>query len=450
MSSVVDIIIAKRDGHNLPPSIIRSFIADYTAGNVPDYQMSAFLMACFLNGMNDDEAFALADAMLHSGAVLDLSDISGIKVDKHSTGGVGDKISLILAPVVAAAGVPVPMISGRGLGHTGGTLDKLEAIPGFRTDLNLDDYRRQLADIGLVLIGQTKEIAPADKKIYALRDVTGTVEFIPFIAASIMSKKLAEGIDALVLDVKWGSGAFMKTVEKARELAERLVGIGEQFGKKTVALLTNMNEPLGRAIGTWPETAESIACLKGADVPDVMELVLALSGEMICLGGKASTPTEGRQVAAEMIASGKALAKFREVVDAQGGDVSAIDDHEARSRKMKSLDVVAPAGMRGIVQSIDSYALGKVAVGVGAGRAAVDDVIDPLAGITLLVKSGESVEPGRLVARLHGEVIATDPERAKNMADALLAAYTCGEAPVRQHPLIADRLADGRWQNHGA
>lgn len=448
--SPVDLIIAKRNAEAIDPDALRKLIRDYTNDVVPDYQMSAFLMAAFLNGMNDDEAFALADEMLRSGAVLDLSDIPGLKVDKHSTGGVGDKISLILAPVVAAAGVPVPMISGRGLGHTGGTLDKLEAIPGFRTDLNLDQYRRQLAELGLVLIGQTKEIAPADKKLYALRDVTGTVEFIPFIAASIMSKKLAEGIDALVLDVKWGSGAFMKTKEQARLLAERLVGIGEKFGKRSVALLTDMNEPLGYAIGTWPETAESIDCLHGRDVPDVMSLVYSLAGEMICLGGKAPTPSEGRTVAQEMIESGKALAKFREVVSAQGGDAGVLEDSARRSAMMASLDVVAPATMNGTIQSIDSYGLGKVAVGLGAGRTAVDDEIDPLAGITLLAKSGDVVQPGQVIARVHGDVVNRDPTRAGQLSASLIGCYRIGSAGVEPRQLIVDRFADGQWVGENA
>lgn len=275
--NVVDLIRTKRDGGHLDPAQIHALIESYTAGDVPDYQMSAFLMASFLNGMSDDEAVALTDAMLASGERIDLSSVPGIKVDKHSTGGVGDKVSLILAPLVASCGIPVPMISGRGLGHTGGTLDKLESIPGFSTDMDSKAYREQLERIGIVMIGQTEDIAPADRKLYALRDVTGTVEFIPFITASIMSKKLAEGCDALVLDVKFGSGAFKSEEAMAITLAEKLVAIGERFGKKTVAWMTDMSSPLGHAIGNWPEMEESIACLRGKDVPDLMEVTLMLA-----------------------------------------------------------------------------------------------------------------------------------------------------------------------------
>ena len=296
----VSLITQKRDGYSVAPDDIASLVGAYTAGEVPDYQMSAFVMAAFLQGLNDEEAAALTDAMLHSGTVLDLSGTQGIKVDKHSTGGVGDKVSLILAPIVASQGVPVPMVSGRGLGHTGGTLDKLESIPGFRTDLSMEAYKQQLEDIGIVLIGQTKEMAPADRKLYALRDVTGTVESIPLIAASIMSKKLAEGIDALVLDVKCGRGAFMKTEADARTLAETLVAIGDDHDTPTVALLTDMNAPLGRAVGNWPEVAESVACLRGEhDDTPLMEVTYALAGEMLALGGVADTPEAGRQQARE-------------------------------------------------------------------------------------------------------------------------------------------------------
>ncbi|NBB73664.1 MAG: thymidine phosphorylase, partial [Bacteroidetes bacterium] len=313
----VTLLAAKRDGHSLSPDAIHQLVHGYTAGAVPDYQMSAFLMAAFLNGLDREEAAALTDAMLHSGTVLNLSATPGTKVDKHSTGGVGDKVSLILAPIVASCGVPVPMVSGRGLGHTGGTLDKLESIPGFRTDLSLDEYKAQLDDIGIVLIGQTDEMAPADRKLYALRDVTATVESIPLIAASIMSKKLAEGIDALVLDVKCGRGAFMKTEADARRLAETLVGIGEEHGTETVALMTRMDVPLGRAVGNWPEVAESIACLRGdMDDSDLMQITYALAGEMLCLGGVVDTPDAGRTRAQQAVASGEALDTLRTLVDA--------------------------------------------------------------------------------------------------------------------------------------
>src|SRR5690606_22361963 len=331
----VPLIIAKRDGERLAPEAIAGLVAAYTAGEVPDYQMAAFLMAAVLRGLDGAETAALTHAMLHSGEVLDLTDLPGVKVDKHSTGGVGDKVSLVLAPLVAACGVPVPMISGRGLGHTGGTLDKLEAIPGFRTGLSIREYRRILARVGCVMIGQTAEIAPADRKLYALRDVTGTVESIPLIAASVMSKKLAEGIGALVLDVKAGRGAFMRAEADARRLAETLAGIGRQFGKPTVALLTAMDAPLGRAVGNWPETAEATRVLRGeapagGPVPDLLEVTLALAGEMLHLGGAARSPEEGRAQARHYLDAGLAFEKWVELVEVQGGDLAVLDDPDAR------------------------------------------------------------------------------------------------------------------------
>ena len=292
--NIVELIRKKREGGSLTVEEFRFLLTGYVEGNVPDYQMSAFLMACYFRGMSSEETLTFTKLMLHSGEVIDLSEIPGIKVDKHSTGGVGDKVSLILAPMVAACGVPVPMISGRGLGHTGGTLDKLESIPGFRTDLSIAEYKRVIRKIGLVMIGQTKEIAPADKKMYALRDVTATVECIPLIAGSIMSKKLAEGLDALVLDVKTGRGAFMQTYERALELAKTLVDIGNGFGKETIGFITNMNQPLGVAIGNWLEVVESVECLRGAvgngdASSDLMEVTYVLSGAMVYLGKKAKS-----------------------------------------------------------------------------------------------------------------------------------------------------------------
>ena len=439
----VDLIIAKRDGRALTPEQIRALVAAYTRGDVPDYQMSAFLMAAFLRGMNEEEAFALTDAMLHSGVVLDLSDLPGVKVDKHSTGGVGDKVSLILAPLVAACGVPVPMISGRGLGHSGGTLDKLEAIPGFRTDLSIDDYRRLLARLGVVMIGQTAEIAPADRKLYALRDVTGTVEFVPFIAASIMSKKLAEGIDALVLDVKCGRGAFMKREADARRLAETLVGLGEQFGKRTVALLTDMETPLGRGIGNWPETAEAIRCLHGEDVPDVMEVTYALAGEMLCLGGAAASPEAGVAHARETLASGRALDKFIALVEAQGGDASVVRDPARRADAEPVAEVRAPDDATGFVADLDALALGWTAVAMGAGRRRKEDPVDPTAGITLNKKPGDPVKPGEVLARLHTRKTGQIPA----FRDAVARAFTFSEAPAAPGARLLNRYAHGQWAN---
>src|ERR1700739_2721879 len=325
---VADLIRKKRDGGEITPEQINFLIEGYTSGQIPDYQVSALLMAILWRGMTHSETAALTDAMLRSGHTLDLSDLPGKKVDKHSTGGVGDKTSLIIAPIVAAGGLVVPMISGRGLGHTGGTLDKLESIPGFNVNLSLADFRAVLQTCGCALIGQTAEIAPADKKIYALRDVTGTVESLALICASIMSKKLAEGIDALVLDVKVGSGAFMKEEKDAAALAELMVETGKRMGKKVVALLTDMNQPLGRKAGNAMEVAESIDVLAGGGPADLRELCLELAAWMFFLGERVKSVEEGKKLSADLIASGRAQAKFREIVQLQGGDVSVIDDPE--------------------------------------------------------------------------------------------------------------------------
>lgn len=442
----VDLIIAKRDGRALPPEAIRQLIEAYTRGDVPDYQMSAFLMAALLRGMDDAETAALTEAMLYSGAVLDLSDLPGTKVDKHSTGGVGDKVSLILAPVVAACGVPVPMISGRGLGHTGGTLDKLEAIPGFRTDLDVAAYRRQLADLGLVMIGQTAEIAPADRKMYALRDVTGTVEFIPFIAASIMSKKLAEGIDALVLDVKCGGGAFMRDEADARRLAETLVGIGERFGKRTVAWMTAMDVPLGYAVGNWPETAEAIRCLRGEAVADVMEVTYALAGEMLHLGGAAASPEAGRERAREAVASGAAFERFVALVEAQGGDPAVLHDPDRRADVPPPADVRAPTDAGGYVDAVDALALGRLAVRLGAGRLRKEDAVDATAGLVLDRKPGDPVAPGGRLARLYTHRQADLPA----FEQAVRAAFSFTDTPPTPAPILLGRYAGGRWDRRKA
>ncbi len=441
MINPVRLITAKRDGHALSADDLKGLIDAYTRGDVPDYQMSAFLMAAFLQGMNEQETAALTDAMLYSGAVLDLSATPGLKVDKHSTGGVGDKVSLILAPTVAACGVPVPMISGRGLGHSGGTLDKLESIPGFRTDLSTTEYKAQLDTLGLVMIGQTHEIAPADRKLYALRDVTGTVEFIPFIAASIMSKKLAEGIDALVLDVKAGRGAFMKTKADARRLAETLVGIGERFGKPTVAWMTSMDVPLGRAIGNWPEVEESIRCLQGADVPDLMEVTLALAGEMAHLGGVAASPEEGRALARQAIASGKAFDKFVELVEAQHGDASVLSDPASRAASAPAAEVLAPGHGQRYVADLDALALGHTAVAMGAGRRTKNDRVDPTAGIVLHKKPGDAVAPGDVLASLFTKKTDT----LAVFSTAIQAAYTFSDTEPKPAPMLLDRYTEEEW-----
>lgn len=439
--NVVELILKKRNGGVLTAGEIASLIGGYTDGKVPDYQVAAFLMAAFLNGMNEDEMIALTECMLYSGEVLDLSDIPGIKVDKHSTGGVGDKVSIVLAPLVAACGVPVPMISGRGLGHTGGTLDKLESIPGFSTQMSIKSYRRQLADIGVVMIGQTAEIAPADKKLYALRDVTGTVEFIPFIAASIMSKKLAEGIDALVLDVKYGSGAFMQEESKARQLAETLADLGERFGKPTVALLTDMDQPLGRKIGNWPEIAESVECLNGVGPDDLMEVTMALASEMIVAGGRATSLDEALELAGGAIESGAALQKMLEMVERQGGDVECILSTEKRNAE--GAQEVVRAERSGTISRIDARVVGRAGIALGAGRMKMDDVIDPLAGISLSVRHGDYVQAGDEIARIH----ASTANRFKATSAMIVQAFELAEGAEKPVTRLRDRYSNGRWMN---
>jgi len=364
--NIVSLIRKKREKESLSSEEITFLIDSYTQGDIPDYQMSAFLMAAFLNGLNTEEAAALTHSMLHSGIIVDLGHVPGLKVDKHSTGGVGDKLSLILAPIVAACGVPVPMISGRGLGHTGGTLDKLESIPGFMVDITLDRYINILEKQNLVLAGQTSEIAPADKKLYALRDVTATVECIPLIAGSIMSKKLAEGIDALVLDVKFGSGAFMKNQEDAIRLAKTLVGIGEEFGKETIAYLTNMEQPLGYAVGNWLEVKECIDCMNGHGPDDVMEITHLLAGTMIYLGQKAASIEEGIEKSHEAIESGKAFQKWLDIVEEHGGDVTVIQKPESYETAQFITEVTAHKD--GFITEIDAFTLGMMSVELGKGR----------------------------------------------------------------------------------
>ncbi|NBB86949.1 MAG: thymidine phosphorylase [Bacteroidetes bacterium] len=439
----VDLIRTKRDGHSISADDLTAFINAYTAGDVPDYQMSAFLMAAFLKGLDVDETAVLTRAMLHSGTVLDLSHTPGTKVDKHSTGGVGDKVSLILAPIVAACGVPVPMISGRGLGHTGGTLDKLESIPDFRTDLSIAAYKQQLDNLGIVLIGQTAEIAPADRKLYALRDVTATVECIPFIAASIMSKKLAEGIDGLVLDVKCGRGAFMSTEADARRLAETLVSIGHEFGKNTVARMTRMDAPLGRAVGNWPEMQESIRCLQGDvdGLDDLMTVTLALAGEMLWLGGAAESPEAGVVQAQEAIDSGAAFDMFAQVVEAQGGDVSVLHDPATRADTAPAGTVSAPAS--GFVQAIDAFEIGMTAVRMGAGRRVKEDPVDPTAGLVLHKKVGEAVEKDAPLATLY----TARTEDIPAFASAIREAYTLTDTAPPTPDMLLGRYTMEGWTN---
>ncbi len=432
-----ELIAKKRDGGRLSADEIRAFFSGYTAGAVTDYQMSALLMAICCRGFDAEETAVLADVMLHSGTVVDLAAIPGRKVDKHSTGGVGDKVSLSLAPLVAACGVRVPMVSGRGLGHTGGTLDKLESCPSFRVDLGLERYRELVASIGCALIGQTREIAPLDKRLYALRDVTGTVESIPLIACSIMSKKLAEGIDALVLDIKTGRGAFMRDRAQARALGELMVSIGRAAKKRVVALLTQMEQPLGAAVGNALEWREATEMLRGRAPADYTECVIALAVEMLRLGEVAADEPEARRLIAQAIEGGRALEKWREIVRAQGGDAAYVDAPEKLHPAPVVHDFVAARA--GVVQAIDTRAVGLLAVELGAGRSKLDDVIDPAVGLEIHKKVGARVSAGEPLGRIH----ARDRDQAARFAERAAALYTLGEDAVAPLPLVYERLDGG-------
>jgi pyrimidine-nucleoside phosphorylase len=395
----IDVIRKKRDGGELSSAEIESLVSAYTHDQIPDYQVSAWLMAVVLRGMTRAETAALTDAMLRSGEVLDLSSLVAKKVDKHSTGGVGDKTSLVLAPLAAAAGVAVPMISGRGLGHTGGTLDKLEAIPGFNVNLSVTEFRRVLETCGCAMIGQTAEIAPADRKLYALRDVTGTVESPYLICASIMSKKLAEGIDSLVLDVKTGSGAFMKDEKDAVFLAELMVETGERMGKQVVALITDMNQPLGNKIGNALEVVEVIEILRGEGPEDLKQLCLELAGWMLKLGGVATNVEEGKEQSEKLIESGEALDRFRRMVELQGGDVRAIDHPAKLPKAQHTMTVDSPCDGR--VASMQCEQIGTACVILGGGRERKEDSVDPSVGIVLHKKIGVAVTRGEAIATIH-------------------------------------------------
>jgi pyrimidine-nucleoside phosphorylase len=395
----IDLIRKKRDGGALSAAEIEYLVSGCTDGSIPDYQMAAWLMAVVLRGMTREETAALTHAMLHSGEVLDLSFLSAKKVDKHSTGGVGDKTSLVLAPLVAAGGLFVPMISGRGLGHTGGTLDKLESIPGFRVGLPVAEFHRVLKACGCSMIGQTEKIAPADRKLYALRDVTGTVESPYLICASIMSKKLAEGTDALVLDVKTGSGAFMKKEEDAVFLAELMVETGERMGKQMVALITDMNQPLGRTVGNALEVQECIEVLHGGGPEDLRELCFELAAWMFYLGGASATVADGKRLAEEILTSGKAFDRFRQMVELQGGDISVIDD----PARLPSADqrVEVPSFRAGFVTAIACEQVGTACVILGGGRERKEDSVDPAVGIVIHKKIGDKVSAGESLCTIH-------------------------------------------------
>ena len=432
--TLVELLAAKRDGETLPAGEIARLVTSYMDGSLADYQMSAFLMATFFRGLDDAETVALTEAMLHSGRVLDLSAVPGKKIDKHSTGGVGDKVSLCLAPLVAACGVPVPMVSGRGLGHTGGTLDKLEAIPGFRTEIAPERFAEIVARVGTCMIGQTREIAPADKRIYALRDVTATVECIPLIVASILSKKLAEGIDGLVLDVKVGRGAFMKDETRARALAEALVRVGTRAGKKVVALLTAMDAPLGVAVGNANETREAIDVLHGGGPADLVECTLALGAEMIVLGAKAGTLEEARGMLAQAIARGDGARVFERMIEAQGGDPRVVA--EPTRLAIAPVEVIVPAPAGGFVASVDAMAIGLAAVAMGAGRARADSRVDPAVGISIEAKPGAAVKAGDPLARIHVHRAAD----ADAIVERVRRAFDLSPAPLPPSPLVRGRL----------
>lgn len=441
MMRAVDIIRKKRDGQRLSSEEIRWMVEHIPesgeptlGGQVTTYHWSALLMAIIWRGMDSDETAALTKAMLTSGTVVDLSEIPGPKIDKHSTGGVGDKTSLILAPVAAAAGLNVPMVSGRGLGHTGGTLDKLESIPGFNVRLDLAEYRSILSALGLVMIGQTAEIAPADKFLYALRDATATVESIPLIAASIMSKKLAEGIDGLVLDVKTGNGAFLERIEDSRALAETMAEIGRGLGKQVVTLITSMEQPLGRAVGNAVEVAECLECLRGEGPDDLRNLSIELAAEMVLLGGLAPSIDEARLSCRRTIEDGSALERFRKLIEAQGGDSSVIDDPTSLPTARHVIPLKADRS--GHVAALQARPIGQATMLLGAGRARVDSVIDPAVGIVIEKKVGDPVRRGDVLCTL----FVNDRSRLDEVTASVEGAYTISDEPPALLPLILERI----------
>jgi pyrimidine-nucleoside phosphorylase len=430
----VDVIRRKRDGGALSAEEIEFFVAGVTDGTIPDYQAAALLMAIVLRGMTPDETAQLTDSMVRSGVRVTFDDVPGVPVDKHSTGGVGDKTSLILAPLAIACGAVVPMMSGRGLGHTGGTLDKLESIPGFRTALSLPEFRAAVRAVGGALIGQTSEIAPADRRLYGLRDVTGTVESIPLISASIMSKKIAEGIGALILDVKTGGGAFMKTPEEARRLAESLVSIGNASGVRTEALVTRMDAPLGREVGNACEVIESIETLKGRGPSDLEQLSVLLAARMLVLARVAPDQGTAERSVRDALQSGAGVEAFRRIIAHQGGNPRVIDDYDLLPSTPDEHHVAA--SRRGIVTQLHAEPIGRAAVALGAGRSTLDDVVDPAVGITVLAPRGSAVGEGEavLLVRHRG---------GRGLADAvelLQAAVEIGDAPVRVEPLVVDTI----------
>lgn len=428
----VDLIHRKRDGEELSAEELSFLVKSYTRGEIPDYQMSAFLMATFFSGMTDREVSSLTDCIIASGERVDLSDIPGTKVDKHSTGGVGDKTSLISAPIAAAAGVIVPMISGRALGHTGGTLDKLESIPGFRTSLTIDEFKAQLAKIGLAFIGQTEQIAPADGKLYSLRDATATVESIPLIASSIMSKKMAVDLDAVVLDVKVGNGAFMKKQVDARRLAQMMVGIGRRLNKRVQALITDMNQPLGYAIGNALEVMEVSQTLQNAGPVDLTRLSLELAARMIHLGKKAATIEEAREIAQARLVDGSGYRKLKEVIAAQGGNPQVLDRFDLLPNATGAREIATPRG--GYVVGIEAELIGQASSIIGAGRDKKEDSIDHAVGVILEVKVGQKVEAGNVLCRLYH----TGEGRLDEAAELIEDAFRISNNPPDERNLILE------------
>lgn len=432
---VLDLIVKKRDGQALKPKEIDFLVQEYVKGSIPDYQMSAFLMAAYLRGLNFEETKALTGAMIRSGEVLDLADIPGIKVDKHSTGGVGDKTTLVLVPLVAAAGAKVVKMSGRSLGHTGGTVDKLEAIPGFRVSFTPEEMKRVMLRTGAVLAGQTEGIVPADKKIYALRDVTGTVDCLPLIASSVMSKKIAGGADRVVLDVKVGPGGFLSDLQQARRLAELMAELGKEFRMKTVVLLTSMAQPLGRAVGNALEVEEAVMTLQGKGPQDLTELCLALGGEMLAAAEVVATPMDGRRKLESLLKSGAGLAKFRELIAAQGGSPEVVDDPSLLPRARRLIEVRASES--GFIREINAREIGVAVLLLGGGRLHKGDTIDPAVGVVMEKKVGDYVHSGEPLAVLHVDDEGNLPEVRERVAQSFLIG---GEKPSLP-PLIYEVIS---------
>jgi pyrimidine-nucleoside phosphorylase len=431
----VDLIIRKRDGGELGEEEIEFLVQGIARGEIPDYQAAAFLMAVVCRGMSDAETARLTRAMIRSGEVIDLSRVGGPLVDKHSTGGVGDKVSLPLAPLAAACGLRVPMMSGRSLGHTGGTLDKLESIPGYRTDLSPARFAEGIERIGFAMIGQSDTVVPADRKLYALRDVTGTVESVPLITASILSKKFAEGASALVFDVKTGSGAFMQRTEQARELAVSLVRAAGELGRRATACITDMDQPLGRTVGNFLEVEEAVGCLQGRGPADLEALTLRLAGWMLTLGGLCPDPDEGERIARTRLADGSAWRRFLANVEFQGGDVQALLDPRRSPRARLSRPVTTPAG--GYVRRVEARAIGVAGVVLGAGRSRKEDRVLPGVGITLLKVGGDRVRANDELALVH----ADDEGRCDEARRLVAGAYAIGEEPPPDRPLVIEEIA---------